>query len=418
MTTLDAAARVSIAALVGLGVGVEREWSVQTRGRPAHFAGMRTFTLLGVVGSCGGLLLDYGYTVAAAAVVAGGMALTVAAYVMTQRRLDGDPDGTTEVAALLVVTLGTLAGLDQLALAAGCGAVAVFLLGEKQALHGAVRHVRETELRAALRFAVLALVVLPLLPEGPLFGPLDVRPRSLWIIVLLFSALNFAGFIARRAAGERRGYELVGLLGGLISSTAVTLEFSRHSRREPGVARPLAFGMIGACTVLLPRVLMVSAALNSDVSLALLRFLVPAALAGALVVAHRWPSKRAEDEAASLPAGNPLRLWMAIRMALAFQVALIAIAWVRSHLALSGLYGTAALLGLTDMDALTVGMSRPHEPLPPGIAARAITVGILANTAFKATLAAVLGGPEFRRIAIGGLAVMGAIIGLMMLPDP
>ena len=197
------------------------------------------------------------------------------------------------------MALGTLAGLDLLALAAGTGAILVLVLSEKQALHGAVRHVHQDELRAALRFAVLALVVLPLLPEGPLFGPLEVRPRALWIVVLLFSALNFGGFIARRAFGDRRGYPMVGLLGGAVSSTAVTLDFSRHARREPAVARPLALGVIGACTVLLPRVAIVSAALNPSVSLALLPLLGPTLVVGALVLA--LPGPRARSSTPSPP---------------------------------------------------------------------------------------------------------------------
>jgi len=283
MTEMNAAARLAIAALVGLAVGVEREWSGQTGGRPPHFAGCAPSPCSGV-GGCSGLLLANGYPGVAAALAAGAMALTVAAYVMTVRTTAGDPDGTTEVAALLVVALGALAGLDLIAIAAGAGAVVVLLLGEKQALHGAVRHVRQEELRAALRFSVLALVVLPLLPEGPLLGPLELRPRAIWMIVLVFSALNFAGFIARRAVGDRRGYELVGLLGGLISSTAVTLEFSRHSRREPAIARSLALGVIGACTVLIPRVLIVSAVLNPRVSWSLLPVLAPAMLAGGIVL--------------------------------------------------------------------------------------------------------------------------------------
>jgi uncharacterized membrane protein (DUF4010 family) len=370
--------------------------------------------MLGLLGGCAGLLMTMGHASVAAAAIAGGMALSVTAYVMSVRRAEGDPDGTTEVAALLVVTLGALAGTGLLALAAGTGAVVVLALNEKQRLHGAVNVVREEELRAALRFSVLALVVLPLLPEGPLFGPLAVKPRALWVIVLLFCALNFAAFIARRATGGRHGYGLVGMLGGLISSTAVTLDFSRRSRREPALAPSLAMGVIGACTVLIPRVLVVSAVLNSSVSLALLPFLVPAALVGALIVARDWKSDDSKDDVGELPPGNPLRLWMAIRMAVLFQIALIAIDYVRSVWTTPGLYATAAALGLTDVDALTVAMSRSKEVMPAELAARAIAVGIVANTAFKVVLSLALGGSGFRRAAAGGLIALGSVIGVTL----
>ncbi len=370
--------------------------------------------MLGLLGGCAGLLMTMGHAGVAAATIAGGMALGVTAYVMSVRHAEGDPDGTTEVAALLVLALGAVAGAGLLALAAGTGAVVVLALNEKQRLHGAVKVVREDELRAALRFGVLALVVLPLLPEGPLFGPFAVKPRALWVIVLLFCAINFAAFIARRATGGRHGYGLVGMLGGLISSTAVTLDFSRRSRREPTLALSLATGVVGACTVLIPRVLVVSAVLNPSVSLTLLPLLAPAALIGALIVARDWKSDDSKDNVGELPPGNPLRLWLAIRMAVLFQIALIAIDYVRSVWTTPGLYATAAALGLTDVDALTVAMSRSEVAIPAELAARAIAVGIVANTAFKLMLSLGLGGPGFRRPAAGGLLALGSLIGLAL----
>jgi uncharacterized membrane protein (DUF4010 family) len=414
MTELDGALRLAIAALVGLGVGVEREWTIHASGRPPRFAGLRTFSMLGLLGGCAGLLMTMGHAGVAAATIAGGMALSVTAYVMSVRQAGGDPDGTTEVAALLVLALGAVAGTGLLVLAAGAGAVVVLALNEKQRLHGAVKVVREEELRAALRFAVLSLVVLPLLPAGPLFGPFAVKPRELWVIVLLFCAINFAAFIVRRAAGGRHGYGLVGMLGGLISSTAVTLDFSRRSRREPALALSLATGVIGACTVLIPRVLVVSAVLNPSMSLALLPFLAPAGLIGALIVVRDWKSDDSKDDVGELPPGNPLRLWMAIRMAVLFQIAMIAIDYVRSVWTTPGLYATAAALGLTDVDALTVAMSRSEVAMPVELAARAIAVGIVANTAFKVVLSLTLGGPGFRRAAAGGLLALGSLIGLTL----
>ena len=408
MTELDGAMRLAIAALVGLGVGVEREWSAHTGARLASFAGLRTFFMIGVLGGAAGLLASAGHASAAALVIAGGMAISVAAFVATSRGTT-TPDGTTEVAALLVVALGAIAGIGMLTLAAGAGAIVVLALHEKERLHGAVKVMREEELRAALRFSVLALVVLPLLPRGPVLGALHVMPRALWMIVLLFCALNFAAFIARRVARANHGYGVVGMLGGLISSTAVTLDFSRRSRGEPALARSLASGVVGACTVLIPRVLIVSAVLNVAVALALLPYLAPAAVVGGLLVARDWRSKEDVDAPAQ-PQTNPLRLWMAIRMAALFQVAMIAVDYARSVWTTPGLYATAAALGLTDVDALTVAMSRPAEPIAAGLAARAITVGILANTLFKLGLAVSLGTPPFRLAAARGLVTLGAVI--------
>lgn len=415
MNDAGLALRLAIAALVGAGVGLEREWSGHSSGAQARFAGLRTFTLLGVLGGLAGLFVGMGEPGTGAAALAGGMAIAVAAYVMTVRRPGTETDGTTEVAALLVLALGALAGMGKLALAAGTGALMVLALHEKQRLHHAVTHVREEELRAALRFSVLALVVLPLVPEGPVLGALAIQPRALWIVVLVFSAINFAAFIARRTVGERHSYGLVGMLGGLISSTAVTLDFSRRSRREPALARSLASGVIGACTVLIPRVLVVSAVLHWPVAVALLPLLAPALAIGAAFIVRDWTAR---DGASGPPASeglrNPLHLSMAIRMALLFQLGMTVVDYARRIWATTGLYATAAALGLTDVDALTVAMSRPSDPMPASLAARAIAVGILANTIFKLSLALTLGTAAFRRTTALGLGAIGAAIGLTL----
>jgi uncharacterized membrane protein (DUF4010 family) len=409
-TEWEGTVRLAIAALIGLGVGLEREWSGHATGPNARFAGLRTFFLLGILGGGAGLLLGGGAPVAGAAVIAGAMALIVAAYALTVRRLDADVDGTTEAAALVVVLLGALAGTGWLALAAGAGSIVVLALSEKTRLHWLVRRVSEHELRAALTFAVLALVILPLLPAGPFGGALAVRPRAIWTIALFFSALNFGGFLAKRAVGPSAGYIITGLLGGLISSTAVTLGFSRRSRQEPDLGGALAYGAIGACTVLIPRVIVVSSVLNPGVGLRLSMLLAAPVVAGALllVMGHRRERDVAPAAAAEPGKESPLRLRLAIQMSLAFQLAVTLIALVHERWGTLGLYPMAALLGLTDVDALTVSMSRVDGDVPVIVAAGAIAVGILANTLFKLGLVVTIGSGRFRRLAVIGLMVLAA----------
>lgn len=413
---LDAAVRLAIAALIGLGVGLEREWSGHTTGPNARFAGLRTFFLLGLIGGAAGLLLDESHEGAASIAIAGGMAIGIAAYVMAVRRPNAEIDGTTEAAALTVVLLATLAGEGYLALSAGVTSVVVLALSEKTRLHWLVRRVNEHELRAALQFAVLALVVLPLLPQGPFWGAIAFKPRTLWMIVLLFSGLNFIGFLARRALGPSSGYTITGLAGGLISSTAVTLDFSRKSRQESEISRGLAYGVLGACTILIPRILVVSAALNPAVALRLVWFLLPPVILGATMLLL---SRRAEPEAqqgVALEVANPLRLGTAIQMAIAFQVAMVLLTLVRDRWGSLGLYPAAAVLGLTDMDALTVSMSTLDRSMLPEIAARAIAIGVLANTLLKLGLTVVMGSNRFRPVASTGLAALAAasLVGLLI----
>jgi uncharacterized membrane protein (DUF4010 family) len=417
---LAAALRLATAALIGLGVGLEREWSGHAAGPQARFAGVRTFLMLGLLGGTAGLLAVDGHQVLAAAIAAGGVTLSIAAYAMFVRQPGADRDGTTETAAILVVALGVLATAGSWLIAAGAGSVMVLALNEKQRLHGAISQVNQEELRAALQFAVLALVVLPLLPAGPFLGWAAIRPRTLWMIVLLFCALNFAGFLARRSAGQSRGYLLTGLLGGVISSTAVTIGFARYSRQYPNAAAALAVGVIGACTVLVPRVLIVSSVLNPVVAAQLVLFIVPAGLIGAAVVALAWQFGKSWDSGSEVAAPvswlaadekNPLRLWMAIRLAIIFQVALMAVTYARQMWDVKGLYSTAVVLGLTDVDALTVSMSTPSSNIFPPIAARAIAVGILANTFVKLGISVAVGSGRYRLISAGVLLAMAVAIG-------
>ena len=417
------ALHLGTAALIGLGVGLERQWSGHATGPHARFAGLRTFLLLGMLGGVAGLLAQEGQQILAAALAAGGAALSISAYVVVLRQPDADPDGTTEAAAILVIALGVLAGAGSWLIAAAAGSVVVLALNEKKRLHGAIQRVHPEELRAALQFAVLALAVLPFLPEGPFLGWAAIRPRSLWMIVLLFCALNFAGFLARKSAGEGRGYLLTGLFGGVISSTAVTFGFARHSRQHPAVGAALAFGVIGACTVLVPRVLIISSILSPTVAAELLPFLVPAGLIGAVIVVLAWRFGKKWETGTEVAAPvswlaadekNPLRLWVAIRLAIIFQVAIMAITYVRDAWTVTGLYGTAVVLGLTDVDALTVSMSTPSTDVFPAIAARAIAIGILANTFVKLGISVAVGSGRYRLIAAGVLLSMAAAIAMAL----
>jgi uncharacterized membrane protein (DUF4010 family) len=410
----DIATRLAIASLVGLAAGLEREWSGHASGPDARFAGLRTFCLLGLLGGIAGILAATSHTLIAAILVAGGVALSVGAYVVVVRRSSSSPDGTTEAAALTIIALGVFAGVGWTTIAAGAGAIVVLLLSEKTRLHWLVQHLGEPELRAGVQFAVLAVVVLPLLPAGPFFGELAVEPRTLWTIVLLFSGLNFAGFIARRALGAQRGLGVAGALGGVVSSTAVTLTFSRLSRTEERLGTALARGVLAACTVLLPRVLIVSAFLNPAVSLALVPMLALPLVVGLALSIIGWRSDTDAPIGEETPS-NPLHLGAAIQMAVAFQIAMIVVTFARRRWGSAGVYTSATVLGLTDVDALTVSMGRPESNLAVPIAARAIAVGILSNTLLKLIVAAAVGRAGYRTRAATGLAALAASTALGLL---
>lgn len=411
---------LAVAALVGLTVGIEREWSGHATGPGARFAGARTFFLLGGLGGVAGWLMLAGGTTLAAVLLGGAVLLVGIAYAVASRREPIDPDGTTEVAALVVLALGTVAGLGYLRLASASAVVVVTALSEKSRIHGFVQRLDAWELKGALQFAVLALVVLPLLPAGP-FGPMGgVRPQALWVLVLVFSGLNFLGFIARRVVGMTRGYGFAGMVGGLISSTAVTLTFARASKAEPEASAGMATGVLGACTVLLVRVAAITFVLNPATGWALLPYLALPLVAGVLLtmrVLRREPAGHAAAKGPMPAPESPLRLMNAIKLAVLFQGSLMAVDWVRSQFGDPGVLPLATLLGLTDMDALTVSMSglRPAAEMA-ALGAKAIGVGLLSNTVMKLGLALGLGGRDFRRSAGAGLLLLAiaTLLGLLL----
>lgn len=397
----QAAVNILIAALGGAAVGVERQRSGHASGPKAHFGGVRTFTLLGGLAGTAGCLWTFDMQLPAVVLLAGAMALVVVAYAGVSQR---DPDGTTEVAAMVVLAAGTIAGTGHRGLASGIIAVTTLLLMEKSRLHAMVARIDDAGLRAGLRFAVMAVVVLPLLPKGP-YGPWGgIRPRELWLMVLFFSGLSFAGYVARRLAGAERGYLVAGILGGIISSTSVAFSFARASRDEVPSGTPLALGVIGACTVMYVRIMLATSVLNPSLVAALLPYLAAPFLTGILIIALSM-KRTQEGIHPSRPPANPLEFLTALQMAGVFQVVLFTVHVANNLWGRTGVLASGAVLGLADVDALVISMSKAApDQVTLAIAAEAIAIGALSNTVMKLSLGLALGRAPFRRRLAGGLA--------------
>lgn len=405
---------LAVAALGGLAVGIEREWTARVDKRGPRFAGIRTFLLLGLLGGLGAVLAREGHAALAAVLPGAGALLAISAYVVRARA--GDVDGTTEVAAVVVIATGLLAGSGRLVLASGLFAAVAFVLAERGQLHALVLRIKSEELQAGARFAVLALVVLPLVPAGP-FGPAPgIRPRELWALVLVFAGVSFVGVVAVRAAGPGRGYGIAGLLGGVVSSTATTLQLARESRSREGAGAALGLGVLAACAILPLRVLALCAFLNASLARASVKVLaIPIAVAAGVTVIAYLRTRDGEGEVEE--PRNPLRLGSAVAMALGLQAGLYALSFARAEFGSAGLLWSGAVLGLTDMDALTYSMGTvadSEQVLPT--AARALALGIASNTLLKGGLVVVVGRGVFRRVA--GLGLLGyaaaSVLGLVL----
>lgn len=394
---------VWIAALSGAAVGIERQRSGHAVGPQARFAGVRTFTMIGGLGGLGGSLYAAGMSIPAAVILAGTAGLIVAAYATASRR---DVDATTEVAALVILTAGFVAGTGGYRLASGIVALTCLLLAEKSRLHTLVSRIDDVGLRAGVRFGVMALVVLPLLPQGP-YGPLGgIRPREIWALALFFSGLSFLGYVARRVLGASRGSLVAGALGGLVSSTNVTLTFARASRRSSTPDLALAFGALAANAMLYPRVLVAVAVLNLPLLTAVALYLVPPGLVAIAAFAIGvWWTRNNDTESPEAP--NPLQLAAALKMALLFQAILMLVHLAGREWGTTGVYGTAAVLGLTDVDALSAAMARDVAYSSSlHVAAAAIGIGVAANTALKLAVSLAFGSSTYRMVAGSGLLLM------------
>jgi len=393
---------LAVAVLAGAAIGLERQWSGHASGERARFGGIRTFTLLGTLAGLAGWMAIGDLRPIAIILLASACGLIAAGYVAASRH---DVDATTEVAALVVIAAGALAGAGHLALASGVAAGTTLLLLEKTRLHAMVARVDDASLRASARFAAMACVILPLLPPGP-YGPLDaIRPRELWALVLFFSGLSFAGWLARRLVGPDRGIVVAGVLGGLISSTSVTLNFARSSRAGDAPRLALGLGAVAACTVMFARVAVACAVLNPSLVLLLPRYLGPAFVAGVAVILAIWrthPSAPAEGRDDS-----PLQLKAALQMTVLFQVVLFVIRAVQSRWSANALIATSAFIGLTDVDALTLSLAR-SATADEALIAAALAAGVLANTVLKLVIALAIGRGVFRGVVSAALGTMAA----------
>jgi uncharacterized membrane protein (DUF4010 family) len=297
---------IIIAALGGAAVGIDRQHAYGEN-EPEAIGGIRTFTLLGTVAGTCGFLMVHQFIVPGVVILA-----SAAAMVMIVRMGAGSisRDATTEIAALVVLVSGVVAGIGHLGISAALYAWTVLLLIEKSWLHALADRIGVIELEAAAQFAAMALIVLPLLPAEN-YGPRGVlNLRSVWTLVLVFSGISFAGYLARKAMGAKIGWVLTGLIGGLVSSTQVALSFSRDSRGRPESHFPLFGGVMAATAVSMLRVCLLCLLLRP--ALATATFVYIAAPLSIAVLFALYSLRRPSSEGASLEERNPLRVFAAV----------------------------------------------------------------------------------------------------------
>ena len=290
------------------------------------------------------------------------------------------------------------------------------LLSIKRRLHGFVQKVSSEDLFATLKFLLVAVIILPLLPDQT-FGPLDVlNPRSIGYMVVLIAGVSFVGYVAIRVRGAGKGMVLTGLVGGLVSSTAVTLASASRARQEPALAGACALAVMAASTIMVGRVLVLTALVQRPLAGMLLVPLGAMMVAGLGVSAWAWHQGMKSGEAeGQLGVANPFELSSAFKFALLYAGILMLSKAAHTYLGPQAILLAGALAGTTDVDAITLSMARlSGEGLSMEIAATTVLIAVASNTVVKAVLAGVTGGLAFgKRVAIGFAWMLAAgLLGL------
>jgi len=387
---------------LGLGalIGLERE---RTRGGGESFAGVRTFSLVALFGALAVYASELsGLPWLVGLVFLAILALVVTAYQTTAR--DGDVGATTEVSILITFFVGSICAWGQVGIAGAVTVVTMLLLALKGWLHNLAERIEASDVEATLKFAIITLIVLPLVPNTN-FGPegLEViNPYKTWLMVVLIAGLNFVGYILVKVLGREHGFGITGLLGGLVSSTAVTLGFSQRSRAEPGLTPVLALAILLAWTVMFFRVVVEVGVVNFSLAqdLAMGMLLMGVVSVGISLLLFRRGRSEAVAEVQS--GHNPFELGDAIKFGVLFAVVIFVASAAQLYFGDTGLYLAGALAGLTDVDAIALSMASlaKQDPASSGVAARTIVIAVISNTMVKCGMAIWLGAPSMRRTMI------------------
>jgi len=410
----DLALRFAVALGLGMLIGLERERTKSEEGG----AGVRTFALIALTGTIAGYLGEnLGLPWLALSIFFAVAALIIGQYVVTSLR--GDTGITTEISALLAFLLGFLCAHGQLQIAAWIAVAMALMLALKGWLHQFASGINASDVAATLKFAIVTLIILPLVPDhnyGP--PPLDVmNPYKIWLMVVLISALNFASYLLIKVVGAEHGIGIAGLLGGLASSTAVTLGFSQRSRQLDADASALALGILLAWTVMFFRVGIMTSLISLELGIRL-AFAVGLLCVTSLGACYWLWRRRQQAERGEVKAGNnPFELDEAIKFGLLFGIVVLIAKAAQVYLGDAGLYLAAGIAGLTDVDAITLAMAdlAKTDESSVGIAARAIVIAMMANTLVKSGMSIGLGSVELRRITlpISGLLLAAGIVGAL-----
>jgi len=416
MSEQEILSRLGLALAVGFLIGVERGWRERESAEGERAAGLRTFALIGL---SGGIFAMLARELGDAAFAAGFFAVAAAIAFFRWRESTrlGAFGATTVVAAFLTFAIGAYAVVGSMMAAAAAAVATAAILAAKGWLHAWLKTLTWEELRAALVLSAMSFVALPVLPDRG-FGPYDaLNPRQLWLMTIAIAGVSFIGYVAVKIAGTRFGPLIAGIAGGVVSSTITTLDLARKAKAAPRSAAPLLAGALAASATMFLRVGIIVAlfgpALLYHVAAPLGAALL-VSVAAALALDQPWRAGKATAGADSSPIKNPFELPTVFLFGVMLAIVVVLSAALTATFGGGGGIAFAGVAGLSDVDAITLSMTRvAGVNLSAGAAAVAILTAVAANSLSKSVLAIVAGGRWFGLryfgVSLASLAAGGAI---------
>lgn len=407
------------ALLLGLLIGTERE-RAQIDRKERDFAGIRSFVIITLLGFFAAYLDNFVTNYLIVVMFVGVISLTVSSYLYDSFKR-GKKGITAELAAIISYVIGVLSFYSN-TYAIILGVVIAIVLSSKNYIHTFVNKISQQEYYATLKFAIIAFVILPILPNFALdpWGVLNLY--HIWLMVVFISGISFVGYILTKLIGVTGGVGLTGLVGGLVSSTAVTSSMSNQSKKNKKIVLPFVLAILAASAMMFGRVLIVTSILNPELLKHLILTLgIMIGLNLILVGFFWWRSKNDKQvKTEKVELESPFQFMPALKFGLFFLVILFLIEFAnRTALGESGFYLTALISGFADVDAITISMANVarNDPNLAVIAARTITIAVIANTIVKGGIAYLFGGKEFFKYILASITavVLGGFVGILII---
>ena len=399
---------------VGALIGLERQHTAMKEVKET-FGGIRTFVLVAILG----FMATMGYFVLSPWVYVGVFlvvaVLTGISYGITASR--GDIGATTEFSAIITFLLGTLLFLGYIEISLVLTVLVLVLLSAKVQLHSIIGKITSDELVAFIRFVVLALLIVPFLPDAT-YGPFAVlNPREIGWVILLISGLELVGYVLMKLMDSRSGILLSGLLGGLLSSTVVTWVFAKKSKENDTYSLSCAVGILAASCIMILRVFIWVWVFNEALFRQVYWVFIPVLLVAVAVTLFFYFKGRGEGKADNfVQQGNPLHLQGAILFGFIYCVILLLVSYANEQLGDGGFLLSSAVAGLSDINAITISVAKlAGAKLDFSIAAKAVLLATISNTLVKMGIGIWAGSKALRRYLYVGYGLIVLVTLLMLL---